>query len=139
MAQITHKEVATAIRAALNVAGVTAYVPNTRVKRGKAKRGTTYPLIRMHPQANSEDIETMGARVFQVFYMSVIAVSTNADEADDISKAIDAALERVTLTIGTNQHGSTIRVGMVYFDEDAEDDKVYTHSGGIYKIGVKPT
>ncbi len=136
MADISFKEVATAIRAAL--VPMAATVPQTNVLRGTGTTAKVFPIIRMHQQANAEDISTMGRRLFQVFYVSVIAVAkNNASSADDISVAFDALLERGSLNIGTAQHNTTVRIGRVWYEEFADDGAVYTHSGGIYRIGVK--
>ncbi len=142
MAQITHKEVCIGIRDALiEYSGLTDIVPENNIKRGKPKDSTTFPLIRMFPQAGADDVETMGARVFQIFYISVIAVSESNDEADDISKLIDLALERQHLEIGDDQHNGTacVRMQTIFFNEDGDDGKNYAHSGGTYRIGVNPT
>lgn len=137
MAAIGFKEVFTAVRAGLNVAGVTALVANANVYRGIPPRSAPIPNIRMQVQSESRDISTIGRRVYQYFYISVIGVANNPDSADEISLAIDAALERVSLSIGSSQHGNTMRVAQINYDEYGADDEVYTHSGGIYEIGVK--
>lgn len=132
---ITFKEVATAIRTALLADTNITNIVSSRIYRGLPSSGAAFPLIRMHPQAPSDDIGNLGARVYQFFYISVIAVSQDADEADSISALIDAALERVSLTVAGTRVGTSVRQGDIWFQD--KDGEIYTRSGGIYRIGVR--
>lgn len=129
----------TGVRNALNVVSVTGTVPLARIRRGRPT-GIAFPYIRMHAQNDSEDIGTLTRRVYQIFYITVIAVSKDEDEAGSISALVDAVLERGSLTIANGTHGYTRRDGEVMpYDEDSEDGETFYHNGGIYEIGVKPT
>jgi len=128
----TFKEVGKAIGDALSAS--VSIADSVGIHRGKAGTNSTFPLIRMHEQMPTDYQETIGARVWQYHYISVIAVSPNQVEAEDIARAIDTVLQRGSLTIEFGRHGVTQNIQSVWYQEG--DGKTYTHAGAIYRIGV---
>ena len=104
------------------------------IYRGKAGADSTFPHIRMQQQADTDDVEMLGGRVFQYHYIAVIAVSQSASEADELAGILDSVLQRSALTIEFGRHAVTKRIGGIWYQEG--DGNTYTHSGGIYRIGV---
>lgn len=140
MSIVTFKEVATGIRTKLLATGaITDILPVDAwggVHRGKPPTDALFPLIRMQMQSDSQDLTTLGDTVFQLYYISVICVSEDADEADELNALCFAALNRQAITIGSpDKHGNTSRTGTIWYQEGAE--RTFTHSGGIYRIGVR--
>ena len=139
MAVITHKDVATGIRAKLYANASILAACGARIYHGVPGKNSTFPFIRIQAQADGRDIQTLGARHFQYFVMSVIAVSQNADTADVLNGYIDTALERTALTISGGRHSVTKRLAPIWYQENGADEYIYTHAGGIYEIGVRAT
>lgn len=128
----TFKEVGKAIGDALSAS--TDIPDGTGIKRGKPGSGATFPLIRMHEQMPTDYQEMLGGRVWQYHYISVIAVSPNQTQAEDLARAVDSVLQRQPLTVEFGRHGVTQAISSIWFQEG--EGTTYTHAGAIYRIGV---
>jgi hypothetical protein len=137
MADTSFTDIATAVRSALNVALITASVPQTRVYSDSPPRSATFPYIKIRQQADSRDVHTLGDSVYQFWYISVTVVHSDPGTADTILKNINSILNRGSLTIGSpNRHGVTKKVGYTRFFEDSDNGNSYLNAGAIYEIGV---
>lgn len=136
----TFKDVATAIRqrllASTDIAAIVAQDDWQGIHRGQPETEAQYPLIRMQMQADSDDVTTLGDTVFQLYYIAVIGVSQDSDEADELTRLVFAELNRQPLTIGSpNRHSTTVSIGSLWYQEG--EGNTYTHSGRIYRVGVR--
>lgn len=135
---VTTKDVATALRTALNVASVqSAGVAAGDVYDTFAGPAAAFPFVR-YTLMDSGDVSTFGQRVYQWYQYLVVAHSKeDRDTGAAVAAAIDAILERGTLSVSGGTFDICYRMREFELMRPEADGKMYWQNGGIYYIGVR--
>lgn len=135
---VTTKQVATALRSALNVASVQAAgIASGAVYDTAAIPGASFPFVR-YTLMDAGDIDTFGTRCYQWYqYLVVAHAAEDRDTGATIAAAVDAVLNRGTLSITGGTFDICYRVREIELAQPESDGKLYWQNGGIYYIGVR--
>ena len=107
----------------------------TSVYHSIAPQGAAYPLVIVNRQAGSDDNKSP-RRARQLLYLVKAVSNKSMKEAGAIDKEIDKALHDQALSITGWSNYWLMRETDVQYVEVAEDDRVYYHSGGIYRMRI---
>lgn len=138
---VSDKAIRVGLYTKLNVASVTASLPNgsAGIRHAVAPPGALFPFV-IFDKVSGTPTRRMGGNAWddQLWLVKVVDRAESSSVAEDTAKAIDDLLDFGTLTVSGGVTLAVLRDSDVDYTE-TDGDKTYRHHGARYRLSVAAT